>query len=188
MAAVVDFDLVVTDMPMRNGHGATLLRRLREKGSRASFLVTTSPRTQRVRTLAADAGAVACLAKPVDPRLFVDVMRGLAPVARPVVESPAPEPAVHPRERVEEMYASALPHRLASIADGARAGDAAAVAYLAELLAVASDKIGYTEVALVAHTLADDARRGVVPQARLMELVGVCSRVEGSRFVGAASD
>ncbi len=186
-AAIVDFDLVVTDMPMRNGHGATLLRRLRENGSRARFLVTTSPRTQHVRTLAANAGAVACLAKPVDPRLFVDVMRGLAPAARPVAEPPAPESADQPRERAEEMYASALPHRLASIAEGAREGDAAAVAYLAELLAVASDRLGYTEVALVAHALADDARRGVVPQARLMALVGVCSRVEASRFAGATS-
>jgi CheY-like chemotaxis protein len=181
MAAIVDFDLVVTDLPMRNGHGATLMRRLRESGSRASFLVTTSPRTQHVRTMAANAGAVACLAKPVDPRLFVDVMRGLAPVVRPAVETPAP--ATDSRERAEEMYASALPHRLAAIADGAREGDAATVAYLADLLAVASDRMGCTEVALVAHALADDARRGVVPQARLMELVGVCSHVDGSRFV-----
>jgi CheY-like chemotaxis protein len=181
MAAIVDFDLVVTDMPMRNGHGATLMRRLRESGSRASFLVTTSPRTQHVRTMAANAGAVACLAKPVDPRLFVDVMRGLAPVVRPAVEPPAP--ATGSRERAEEMYASALPHRLAAIAAGAREGDAATVAYLADLLAVASDRMGCTEVALVAHALADDARRGVVPQARLMELVGVCSHVDGSRIV-----
>ncbi|HET6394539.1 MAG TPA: response regulator [Blastococcus sp.] len=181
MAAIVEFDLVVTDMTMRNGHGATLMRRLRENGSRASFLVTTSPRTQNVRTMAANAGAVACLAKPVDPRLFVDVMRGLAPVARPATETPAPAPVPAPRERAEEMYASALPHRLASIAAVAREGDAVTVAYLADLLAVASDRMGFTEVALVAHALADDARRGVVPQARLMELVGVCSRVEDGR-------
>ncbi len=182
LASIVEFDLVVTDMPMRNGHGATLMRRLRENGSRASFLVTTSPRTQHVRTMAADAGAVACLAKPVDPRLFVDVMRGLAPVARPTSPvAPAPEPVLDLLARAEEMYASALPHRLASIAAAAREGDAVTVAYLGDLLAVASDRMGFTEVALVAHALADDARRGVVPQARLMELVGVCSRVEDSR-------
>jgi CheY-like chemotaxis protein len=182
MAAIDDFDLVVTDMPMRNGHGATLMRRLREGGSRASFVVTTSPRTQHVRTMAANAGAVACLAKPVDPRLFVDVMRGLAPAVRPAVETPAPESATDSRKRAEEMYASALPHRLAAIAAGARDGDAVTVAYLADLLAVASDRMGYTAVGTVAHALADDARRGIVPQARLMELVAVCSRVEGSRF------
>ena len=183
LASIVEFDLVVTDMMMRNGHGATLMRRLRENGSRASFLVTTSPRTQHVRTMAANAGAVACLAKPVDPRLFVDVMRGLAPVVRPAGRTPAPAPApVAARgERVEEMFASALPHRLASIAAAAQEGDAVTVAYLGDLLAVASDRMGFTEVALVAHALADDARRGVVPQARLMELVGVCSRVEDSR-------
>jgi CheY-like chemotaxis protein len=181
LASIVEFDLVVTDMPMRNGHGATLMRRLRENGSRASFLVTTSPRTQHVRTMAADAGAVACLAKPVDPRLFVDVMRGLAPLARPAGRTPAPAPIPARGGRAEEMYASALPHRLASIAAAARGGDAVTVAYLGDLLAVASDRMGFTDIALVAHALADDARRGVVPQARLMELVGVCSRVEDGR-------
>jgi CheY-like chemotaxis protein len=186
MAAVVDPDLVVTEMTMRQGHGATLMRRLRENGSRARFLVTTSPRTQQVRTMAANAGAVACLAKPVDPRLFVDVMRGLAPVVHRPVEVAVPEPAGESRERAEEMYASALPHRLASIAAGARDGDAATVAYLADLLAVAGDRLGYTEVALAAHAVAEDARRGVVPQSRLMELVGVCSRVEGSRWEPSA--
>ena len=182
MAAIVDFDLVVTEMAMRQGHGATLMRRLRESGSRARFLVTASRRTQQVRSLAASSGAVACLAKPVDPRLFVDVMRGLAPaVHEPVVTAAAPEPATDAQERAEEMYASALPHRLAAIAAGAREGDAVTVAYLADLLAVASDRMGCTEVALVAHALAGDARRGVVPQARLMELVKVCSRVEDGR-------
>ncbi|WP_324276472.1 hypothetical protein [Blastococcus brunescens] len=80
------------------------------------------------------------------------------------------------------MYASALPHRLAAIASGAREGDAVTVAYLADLLAVASDRMGYTEVAVVAHAVADDARRGVVPQLRLMELVRACSRVERTRW------
>jgi CheY-like chemotaxis protein len=183
MAAIVEFDLVVTDMPMRNGHGATLMRRLRETGSRARFLVTASRRTHQVRSLAASAGAVACLAKPVDPRLFVDVMRGLAPVVHPPVErAAAPEPVVDGPDRAEEMYASALPHRLAAIAAGAREGDATTVAYISDLLAAASARMGYTEVALAARAVADDARRGVVPQSRLMELVKVCSRVEGTRW------
>ena len=183
MAAIVDFDLVVTEMAMRQGHGATLMRRLRENGSRARFVVTASRRTHQVRSLAASAGAVACLAKPVDPRLFVDVMRGLAPVVHePVVTAAAPEPATEAQERAEEMYASALPHRLAAIAAGAREGEAGAVAYVADLLAAASDRMGYSEVASAAHAVAEDARRGVVPQSRLMELVRVCSRVEGSRW------
>ena len=181
VAAVIEPDLVVTDMVMRQGHGATLMRRLRDQGSTARFLVVAARRTHQTLALASGAGALACLAKPVDPRLFVDVMRGLAPVVRPAGRTPAPAPVAARGERVEEMFASALPHRLASIAAAAREGDAVTVAYLGDLLAVASDRMGFTEVALVAHALADDARRGVVPQARLMELVGVCSRVEDSR-------
>jgi CheY-like chemotaxis protein len=182
MAAVVDFDLVVTDMAMRNGHGATLMRKLRENGSTARFLVIAARRTHQVRALAAGAGAVACLAKPVDPRLFVDVMRGLAPVVRPVaVETPAAEPAPDGYARAEEMYVSALPHRLATIAAAAREGDADAVAALAVGLAAVSDRLGHLEVAEVAHAVADDARRGVLPQGRLMELVSACARVEGRR-------
>jgi len=182
MAAVVDFDLVVTDMAMRNGHGATLMRKLRENGSTARFLVVAARRTHQVRTLAANAGAVACLAKPVDPRLFVDVMRGLAPVVRRVEAEPAaPRLAPDERARLDEMYVSALPHRLAMIAAGAREGDAEAVASHAVSLAAVSDRLGHLEVAEVAHAVADDARRGVLPQGRLMELVGACARVEGRR-------
>jgi CheY-like chemotaxis protein len=183
VAAVIDPDLVVTEMTMRNGHGATLMRRLRQNGSRARFLVTASPRTQQVRSLAASAGAVACLAKPVDPRLFVDVMRGLAPAVRstPEVVPPIRETGTDAFERAEEMYASALPHRLASIATSAQEGDALAVATAAEILAEASDRMGRTEISAVSHAIAEDARRGIVTHARLMHLVNVCSRVEGGR-------
>src|SRR5215217_8037541 len=83
LAALIQPDLVVTDMVMRKGHGTTLMRRLREQGSTARFLVTASRRTHQTRALAASAGALACLAKPVDPRLFVDVMRGLTAVVAP---------------------------------------------------------------------------------------------------------
>jgi hypothetical protein len=86
------------------------------------------------------------------------------------------------------MYASALPHRLASIAASAREGDAAAVAYIAEPLAAASDRMGYADVAVVSHAVAADARRGVVPQSRLMELVRVCSQVEGSRWAATSGE
>jgi CheY-like chemotaxis protein len=117
LAAAVDPDLVVTELSMRDGDGVTLMRRLRENGSRARLLVTTSPRTRQIRSLVASAGAVACLAKPVEPRLFVDVMLGLAPAVRPVPEiaPAAPDPDAQASERAEEMYRSALPHRLASI-------------------------------------------------------------------------
>ena len=182
IATSVDLDLVVTDMVMRNGHGATLMRRLRESGSRARFVVTAVRRTQQIRALAASAGAVACLAKPVDPRLFVDVLRGVTPAVLAELRTAplAGEPTAS--ERAEEMYASALPHRLASIVLAAREGDAAGVASAAELLAAASAQLGHTDVASVSTVLGTDARRGVVPQGRLMELVRVCSQAEGSRW------
>ncbi|SNR72851.1 Response regulator receiver domain-containing protein [Blastococcus mobilis] len=176
---------------MRNGHGATLMRRLRQNGSRARFLVTTSPRTQQVRSLAASAGAVACLAKPVDPRLFVDVMQGMAPAVRstPDVAPPVAQTGTDGLERAAEMYVSALPHRLASIATSAQEGDALAVATAAEILAEASDRMGHTEIAAASHAIAENAGRGIVAHARLMQLVSVCARVErgGQALAGQAT-
>jgi CheY-like chemotaxis protein len=183
LAAAVDPDLVVTELSMRDGNGVTLMRRLRENGSRARFLVTTSPQTRQIRSLVASAGAVACLAKPVEPRLFVDVMLGLAPAVRPVPEvaPAAPEPDAQAFERAEEMYTSALPHRLASIATSAQEGNAAAVAAAAEVLAAASEHTGHADVAFVSHAIAEDARRGIVAHIRLMELVNLCARVDRGR-------
>jgi CheY-like chemotaxis protein len=186
-AALLVPDLVVTDMGMRNGHGATLMRRLREEGSSAHFLVVTRRRTSQVRALASHAGALACLAKPVDPRLFLDVMRGLSPVATAPNRTPAPEPALleddaHGRDA--EMYVSALPHRLASIATSARQGDAAAVSVAADVLATASSRLGHAEIAFLAHAVAEDARRGIVAHSRLMALVELCARMSsGSALV-----
>src|SRR3954454_2600297 len=139
VAALVEPDLVVTDMVMRQGHGATLMRRLREQGSTARFLVMAARRTHQTRALAASAGALACLAKPVDPRLFVDVMRGLSPTAAPatVREEPAAVPSTDPGAQDEESFLISLPHRLSTIATTAQAGDAAGVARAAETLAVA---------------------------------------------------
>src|SRR3954466_10878993 len=101
LPAALDPHLVVTELSMRDGDGVTLMRRLRENGSRARLLVTTSPRTRQIRSLVASAGAVACLAKPVEPRLFVDGMLGPAPAVRPVPEiaPAAPEPDAQAFER-----------------------------------------------------------------------------------------
>src|SRR5688500_6144939 len=168
LAALTEPDLVVTDMVMRNGHGATLMRRLREQGCTARFLVVAARRTHQTLALASGAGAMACLAKPVDPRLFVDVMRGLA---RPAVAAPSAAPgrpeAPHvPVEetgpRAAELYLSALPHRLSVIAAGAQEGDASGVALAAEALATASDRLGHVEVAFLSSAVARDARRGTV--------------------------
>ena len=179
-AALLVPDLVVTDMGMRNGHGATLMRRLREEGSSAHFLVVTRRRTSQVRALASYAGALACLAKPVDPRLFLDVMRGLSPVATSPIQGATAEPALPDEDaqgRDAEMYVSALPHRLASMATSARRGDAAAVSVAADVLATASSRLGHAEIAFLAHALAEDARRGIVGHSRLLALVDLCARM-----------
>jgi CheY-like chemotaxis protein len=181
VAAQVRPDLVVTDMVMRNGHGATLMRKLREQGSTAHFVVVTKRRTAQVRALAAGAGALACLAKPIEPRLFVDVMRGLAPDTPPARPAAAQTVTLgeDSHDRDAEMYLSALPHRLASIASSAQQGDAAAVSVAADVLATASGRLGHAEIAFLAHAVAGEARRGVVAHSRLMTLVALCSRMVG---------
>jgi len=184
LAAVIEPDLVVTDMVMRNGHGATLMRRLREQGSTARFLVVASRRTHSTLALASGAGALACLAKPVDPRLFVDVMRGLAPVARsapsagPVHGAAVPVPVEETGARAAELYLGALPHRLSTIATAAQEGDASAVAAAAEILATASERLGHVEVAFVSAGIARDARRGMVAHGRLVKLVDLCAQLD----------
>ena len=182
LAALIQPDLVVTEMVMRNGHGATLMRRLREQGSSARFLVVAARRTQQCRALASSAGALACLAKPVDPRLFVDVMRGLAPaVTAPSVRiDTAGQPDVDTGPHSGERFLSALPHRLSTIAASAQAGDAAGVALAAEQLAVASDRLGHAEIAFLSNSIARDARRGTVSHGRLVALVELCARLDTS--------
>jgi CheY-like chemotaxis protein len=180
LAALIEPDLVVTDMVMRQGHGATLMRRLREEGSSARFLVMAARRTHQTRALAAAAGALACLAKPVDPRLFVDVLRGLAPdgVMAPARDDAAPRPPREIGPHAAEMFAGALPHRLSAIAISAQAGDAAAVAVAADALAEAGHRLGYEEVAFVSSAIARDARRGLVTHGRLVALMDLCARLD----------
>jgi DNA-binding NarL/FixJ family response regulator len=180
LAALIEPDLVVTDMVMRQGHGATLMRRLREEGSSARFLVMAARRTHQTRALAAAAGALACLAKPVDPRLFVDVLRGLAPdgAMAPARDDAAPPPPRKIGPHAVEMFAGALPHRLSAIAISAQAGDAAAVAVAADALAEAGHRLGYEEVAFVSSAIARDARRGLVTHGRLVALMDLCARLD----------
>ncbi|HLM05973.1 MAG TPA: response regulator [Blastococcus sp.] len=187
IAAVIQPDLVVTDMVMRRGHGATLMRRLREEGSTARFLVVAARRTHQTRALAASAGALACLAKPVDPRLFVDVMRGLtAVVAPPPWGAPlrAEPAAIGPGEAAvpaPETLLAAIPQQLSTIALSAQEGDAASVAAAAEGLASVGERLGHAEVAFLSSAIAREARRGIIPHARLMTLVDLCAAIEKSR-------
>jgi CheY-like chemotaxis protein len=100
-AAALDPDLVVTDMTMRRGNGPALLRALRQMGCAARFLAVSSEITQDVRARAAAADAAACLAKPVDPRLLVDVLARL--VAEPTAPAgpDAPQTVHIPAERLD---------------------------------------------------------------------------------------
>jgi CheY-like chemotaxis protein len=184
VAAGVALDLVVTDIEMRGGHGAALLHRLRNEGCRARSIVVAARPTEAVRAQAAAAGAFACLAKPVDPRLFLDLMHGLSgrPVPpRPAAQNPA-VPAIHVEaerlDRVQAMYTSTLPGRLAGIAGAAQDGDALAVAAGAQALAEASEQVGRAEVAWVCRGIATDARRGVLSHSRLMQLVALSAASE----------
>jgi HPt (histidine-containing phosphotransfer) domain-containing protein len=81
-------------------------------------------------------------------------------------------------QRLQEMYVSALPHRLSTIASGAKEGDAEAVASAAQVLAEASAQLGHVDLATASAVLAGEARRGVVAHHRLMRLVELASRVD----------
>jgi len=181
LADLIDPDLLVTEMVMRNGHGATLMRRLREQGSTARFVVVAGRRTQQCRVLASSAGALACLAKPVDPRLFVDVLRGLAPAAARPVRQHAGDPQPDLGLVSEEMFVSTLPHRLSTIAMAAQAGDSAGVATVAEALAGAAQRFGHAEMAFLGWSIAREARRGQVSHGRLVALVELCARIDSGR-------
>jgi CheY-like chemotaxis protein len=155
-ASELDLDLVVTDMAMREGNGPALLRRLRAGGCSARFLAVSTNVTADVHERAVAAGADACLAKPVDPRLVVDFL--LAPAGEPATRRHTAAhrafdhaPALHiqaerlDRVRVRERYVNNLPHRLPAIA--------------------ASEQYGDTE------TVTAGARRRNLSHAQLMQLV-----------------
>jgi DNA-binding NtrC family response regulator len=177
-------DLVVTDAALPGGSGPALLRRLRATGSRARFLVVTAEPTDDVRAESAAAGALACVAKPVDADVLLNFLRsratGLAAQENTaelrdnvVVELDDLHPADADAElmaRLHDMYASALPGRLSAITSGARSGDAPRVASAAYTLAGTSGQLGHPEVAELCQAIAHDARRGVLAHARLVQL------------------
>ncbi|HEY4627561.1 MAG TPA: Hpt domain-containing protein [Blastococcus sp.] len=120
---------------------------------------------------AAGAGAMACLADPVEARILLDFLR-----SRTTGPAPQEEPAdlddvdAELMDRLHEMYLEALPIRLQAIAAGARAGNAHAVVSAAQTLAGTSGQFGHPEVASVCQAIAADARRGVMAHARVVEL------------------
>lgn len=68
--------LVVVDPDLPDGDGIELLRDLRRGGSWAEFLAVADSPTKRLRDLAVQAGAAACLAKPLEPGDLVAFLRG----------------------------------------------------------------------------------------------------------------
>ena len=180
---------------MRAGSGLALLQQLRRSGSRARLLLVTA---RPDRWVPARTGGIPCLAKPVDPRQLIAFLRGRTPepapeearprmrvaaerlpTAAPAAASSGTEEAAR-QDQQRDFFLSSLPHRLRLITDGARAGDAETVAVAAQSLAGESGRSGAPEVAGVCRTIADDARRGVLSQIRLMQLVALAS-VAGPR-------
>jgi CheY-like chemotaxis protein len=179
-AALLEPDLIVVDASTTRMQAPALLRRLRGVGSRARFLLVVADPSEVLRAEAAAAGALACLPKPVDPRLLLSFLRsrttGLAAQGghmadiREIDDLHEPDIDADLDERLQEIYATTLPGRLTAIAAGARSGDPVAVASAALTLAGTSGQLGYPEVASICQAIARDARRGLVPHSRLVEL------------------
>jgi CheY-like chemotaxis protein len=172
-------DLVVTDGTVSGRPGAALLRRLRARGCAAQFLVVAAEPSDAVRTEAAEAGALATLAKPVDSRLVLDFLRsrttgpaeqGRSSAIDEVGDLEDADLDDELTDRLQEMYVSALPGRLAAIDEQARSGNAPGLASAATALAGTSGQLGHPAVAEVCRAIATDARRGVLAHARLSEL------------------
>lgn len=178
-AALTNPDLVVTDVSMPGMDGLTMLRRMRQQGSRARFLVVTSDPTDDVRAQAAALGALACLTKPVGARLLQDFLRSrtTGPAAQVTLTEIRDAEDLHDEDldaelmdRLQEMYENALPERLSAIARSTQAGDSTAVVSAAHTLAGTSGQLGHPEVASVCRAIAADARRGVMAYSRVRQL------------------
>ncbi|HLM05974.1 MAG TPA: response regulator [Blastococcus sp.] len=174
--AVADYDLVVTDVSMPGMNGPAMLRRMRHQGSRARFLVVTSDPTDDVRAESATAGAMACLAKPVEARILLDFLRsrttgpaaqGTLSAVPDLVDDDLDDELM---DRLQAMYVDALPSRLRAIAAGTRSGNAPAVVSAAHTLAGTSGQLGHPDVAAICREIAADARRGVMAHALVVEL------------------
>jgi CheY-like chemotaxis protein len=179
LASTDDPDLVVTDVSMPGQDGPSMLRRLRVNGSRARFLVVTADPTDEVRAASAAAGAMACVAKPVEARILLDFLRSrtTGPAAEGTLSEIQELDDMHEddvdaelMDRLQEMYVNALPGRLSAIARSTRSGDTTAVVSAAHTLAGTSGQLGHPEVASVCRAIAADARRGVLAHARVVEL------------------
>jgi CheY-like chemotaxis protein len=178
-AALLEPDLIVIDASTTRMRAPALFRRLRGVGSRGRFLLVAADPSEVLRAESAAAGALACLPKPVDPRLLLSFLRGrtTGPAAqetladiREVDDLHDPDIGADLDDHLQEIYVSSLPGRLSAIARSARSGDPVAVASAAFTLAGASGQLGYPEVASLCQTIARDARRGVLAHNRVVQL------------------
>jgi len=185
LSAVDAIDLVVTAAAVPGAaSGAALLSELRSAGSTARFLVVAPQPTAGQRAAAAAAGALACLAAPVDASLLLDLFRRrTAPaVPRGMVDAEDLHDAdldTDLLDRLQDMYEDALPTRFSAIDRGVQEGDPQAVAAAAHTLAGTSGQLGHPEVASVCQAIASDARRGILAHtlvSRLAALAGVDRR------------
>jgi HPt (histidine-containing phosphotransfer) domain-containing protein len=156
-----------------------MLRRMRRTGSSARFLVVTAEPTDDVRADAAAAGALACLAKPVDAGLLLDFLRGrtTGPTAqdstaqiRELDDFDEDYLDADLMDRLHEMYVEALPGRLSAIARSTTAGDTVGLVDAAHTLAGTSGQLGHPDVEAVCQAIAADARRGILAHGRLVQL------------------
>ncbi|SDY87409.1 Hpt domain-containing protein [Geodermatophilus africanus] len=170
LARRVELDLVVVDLDGPAGEAPVLLHRLRLIGCRAHLLAVTADAGARDRAAALEAGALACLTGPVDARLLVGLLARRAPGPRGPAAADVPDADAELLDRLQQVYAAALPGRLTAIADGARTGDAAALARASATLAGTSAQLGHPEVAAVCRAIAQDARRGVLAHELVVEL------------------
>ncbi|GAB3349315.1 response regulator transcription factor [Modestobacter lapidis] len=191
-SATVSPDLVVTDVLLPDGSGPQLLGRLRRAGSTARFLAVTAGPTAAVRAECRTAGALACLAKPIDARLLLDLVerRSAGPVAEPGTAASAGADDLRDDDlrdddvddqlmgRLQGMYDDALPGRLTAIASSVRQGNTAAVAAAAQTLAGTSGQLGHPEVAGICQAIAADARRGILAHHLVADLATVALSVE----------
>ncbi|WP_369137051.1 response regulator [Modestobacter versicolor] len=172
-------DLVVTAATVPGAEsGATLLRELRDAGSTARFLVVTAEPTDEQRAAVTAAGALACLAAPVDAHLLLDALAARTAPA-PAVELVDVED-LHDADqdadlmdRLQGMYDDALPARFTAIDRSVRSGDPRAVADAAHTLAGTSGQLGHPEVASVCQAIAADARRGILAHGLVSRLAGL---------------
>ncbi len=173
--ADLDPDLVVVDTSSGRTQAPALFRRLRRTGSRARFLIVAADASEVLRAAAAVAGSLACLPKPVDPRILLSFLRSrtTGPAAQALTTEADIDADLD--DRLQEIYVSTLPSRLSAISQGARSGDPVAVASAAFTLAGTSGQLGHPEVASLCQAIAADARRGVLAHSRLVELQTLAS-------------